>query len=75
MPIKLTSLNAKAIEFLVEERENLLTELMAETRDMLFQSDNVYLRHVFLRDANGIVTGFIDRSETDGRSWDRVRSD
>ena len=48
---------------------------MAETRDVLFQSDNVYLRRVFLRDANGIVTGFIDRSETDGRSWDRVKSD
>ena len=52
-----------------------LAELMAETRDVLFQSDNVYLRRVFQRGANGSVTGFIDRSETDGRSWGRVRSD
>ncbi|WP_158621252.1 nuclear transport factor 2 family protein [Dyella dinghuensis] len=52
-----------------------LTELMAETRDVLFQSDNVYLRRVFQRDANGRVTGFIDRRETDGRSWARVKSD
>jgi len=51
------------------------TELMAETRDVLFQSDNVYLSRVFQRGANGSVTGFIDRSETDGRSWGRVRSD
>jgi hypothetical protein len=52
-----------------------LAELMAETRDVLFQLDNVYLRRVFQRGANGSVTGFIDRSETDGRSWGRVRSD
>ena len=52
-----------------------LTELSAETRDVLFQSDNVYLRRVFQRDANGNVTGFIERSETEGRSWERVRSD
>ena len=52
-----------------------LTELMAEARDVLFQSDNVYLSRVFQRGANGSVTGFIDRSETDGRSWGRVRSD
>lgn len=51
-----------------------LTELMAETRDLLFQPDNVYLRRVFQRNANGQVTGFVDRSETDGRSWKRVGS-
>ncbi|RDS82260.1 nuclear transport factor 2 family protein [Dyella monticola] len=51
-----------------------LTELMAETRDVLFQPDNVYLRRVFQRDAKGHVTGFIDRRETDGRSWARVSS-
>lgn len=51
-----------------------LSELMAETRDVLFQPDNVYLRRVFQRNANGQVTGFIDRSETDGRLWNRVSS-
>ena len=51
-----------------------LTELMAETRDVLFQPDDVYLRRVFQRNANGQVTGFIDRSETDRRSWKRVSS-
>jgi len=51
-----------------------LSELMAETRDVLFQPDNVYLRRVFQRNANGQVTGFVDRSETDGRSWKRVSS-
>jgi len=52
-----------------------LTELMAETRDVLFQSDDVYLRRVFKRDANGRATGFIDRRETDGRLWKRASSD
>lgn len=51
-----------------------LSELMAETRDVLFQPDDVYLRRIFQRNANGQVTGFIDRSETDGRSWKRVSS-
>jgi hypothetical protein len=51
-----------------------LIELIAETRDVLFQPDNVYLRRVFQRNVNGQVTGFIDRSETDGRSWKRVSS-
>jgi Domain of unknown function (DUF3471). len=51
-----------------------LIELMTETRDVLFQPDDVYLRRVFHRNTNGQVTGFIDRSETDGRSWKRVGS-
>lgn len=51
-----------------------LTELMAETRDVLFQHDDVYLRRVFQRSESGKVTGFIDRRETDGRLWKRVVS-
>lgn len=46
--------------------------LMAETRDMLFEPDNVYKRDVFQRDANGRVTGFIMRNENTDRTWVRI---
>jgi hypothetical protein len=48
------------------------TELKAETRDVLFQPDNVYRRRVFQRDADGHVTGFIDRDENVDRPWVRT---
>lgn len=47
-------------------------ELKAETRDVLFQPDNVYRRDVFQRDANGRVTGFVVRNENTDRPWVRV---
>ena len=48
--------------------------LKAETRDMLFEPDNVYKRDVFQRDANGRVTGFIVRNENTDRPWVRIGS-
>ena len=47
-------------------------ELKAETRDMLFEPDNVYKRDVFQRDANGHVTGFVMRYESSDQPWIRV---
>jgi hypothetical protein len=46
--------------------------LKAETRDVLFQPDNVYRRDVFQRDANGRVTGFVVRNEFSDRPWVRI---
>jgi hypothetical protein len=46
--------------------------LKAETRDVLFEPDNVYKRDVFQRDANGRVTGFVMRNENSGRAWVRI---
>lgn len=46
--------------------------LKAETRDVLFQPDNVYRRDVFQRDANGRVTSFVMRNENTDRPWMRV---
>lgn len=46
--------------------------LKAETRDVLFQPDNVYKRDVFQRDASGRVTGFVARNENTDRPWARV---
>jgi hypothetical protein len=46
--------------------------LKAETRDVLFEPDNVYKRDVFQRDANGRVTGFVMRNENTDRPWIRI---
>ena len=46
--------------------------LKAETRDMLFEPDNVYKRDVFQRDASGRVTGFVMRNENTDRPWVRI---
>lgn len=46
--------------------------LKAETRDVLFEPDNVYKRYVFQRDANGRVTGLAMRDENTERAWLRV---
>jgi hypothetical protein len=46
--------------------------LKAETRDVLFQPDNVYKRDVFQRDAGGRVTGFVARYENIDRPWIRI---
>lgn len=46
--------------------------LKAETRDVLFQPGNVYVRKVFQRDGKGQVTGFVDRDENSDRTWVRV---
>jgi hypothetical protein len=44
-------------------------QLKAETRDVLFTPDNVYMRKIFQRDAAGRVTGFVDRDENSDRVW------
>lgn len=46
--------------------------LKAETRDVLFEPDNVYQRDVFQRDATGHVTGFVMRNENTDRPWVRI---
>lgn len=46
--------------------------LKAETRDVLFEPGNVWVRKVFQRDAKGYVTGFVDRNENTERAWMRV---
>lgn len=46
--------------------------LKAETRDVLFEPGNVWVRKVFQRDTKGHVTGFVDRSENTERAWMRV---
>jgi hypothetical protein len=51
---------------------NATLELKAETADVLFVPDDVYLRKVFQRDAQGRVTGFIDRRENTDRLWTRI---
>lgn len=48
------------------------TVLKAETRDVLFEPGNVWVRKVFQRDTQGHVTGFVDRSENTERAWMRV---
>lgn len=49
------------------------TVLEAETRDTLFEPDNVYRRDVFQRDADGRVSSFVERYENTDRTWVRVR--
>lgn len=46
--------------------------LKAETRDVLFEPGNVWVRKVFQRDTGGCVTGFVDRSENTERAWMRT---
>jgi hypothetical protein len=46
--------------------------LKAETRDMLFEPGDFWMRKVFQRDAAGHVTGFVDRDENSDRVWTRV---
>lgn len=46
--------------------------LRAETRDVLFEPGNVWVRKVFQRDTKGHVTGFVDRSESTERAWTRL---
>jgi hypothetical protein len=46
--------------------------LKAETRDVLFEPGNVWVKKVFQRDAKGRVTGFVDRNENTERAWMRV---
>ncbi|MFC4528154.1 nuclear transport factor 2 family protein [Dyella halodurans] len=46
--------------------------LKAETRDVLFEPGDVWVRKVFQRDVKGRVTGFVDRSESTERAWTRV---
>lgn len=46
--------------------------LKAETRDVLFEPGNVWMRKIFQRDAKGHVTGFVDRNENTERAWMRV---
>jgi hypothetical protein len=48
--------------------------LKAETRDVLFEPGNVWMRKVFQRDPHGTVTGFADRNENSDRTWGRVAS-
>jgi hypothetical protein len=49
-------------------------ELEVEAADVLFVPDDVYLRKVFQRDAQGRITGFIDRRENTDRLWTRIGS-
>jgi uncharacterized protein DUF4440 len=49
-------------------------ELEVEAADVLFVPDDVYLRKVFQRDAQGRITGFIDRRESTDRLWTRIGS-
>lgn len=49
------------------------TVLEAETRDTLFEPDDVYRRNVFQRDADGRVSSFIVRDENIDRTWVRAR--
>jgi hypothetical protein len=49
-------------------------ELKAEAGDVLFIPTDLYLRKVFQRDAQGHITGFIDRRESTDRLWTRVGS-
>jgi hypothetical protein len=51
-----------------------MKELKAEASDVLFVPDDVYVRKVFQRDAQGHVTGFIDRRENTDRLWSRLGS-
>jgi Domain of unknown function (DUF4440) len=48
-------------------------ELKAETRDVLFVSGQPRSRKVFLRNAQGVVTGFADRRENRDLTW--IKSD
>ncbi|WP_158543428.1 nuclear transport factor 2 family protein [Dyella solisilvae] len=49
--------------------------LMAETRDVLFEPGNVWVKKIFQRDTKGRVTGFADRSESSERAWTRVAAE
>lgn len=49
------------------------TTLEAETRDMLFDPNDVYRRDVFQRDADGHVSSLVVRNENTDRAWVRAR--
>lgn len=48
-------------------------ELLAETRDVLFAPGNTRARKVFQRDAQGLVTSFVDRNENRDIVWVRIK--
>ncbi|HLY06543.1 MAG TPA: DUF4440 domain-containing protein [Rhizomicrobium sp.] len=47
--------------------------LLVESPDMLFVPGEPRFRYVFQRDANGRITGFIERREGENIFWSRVR--
>jgi len=47
------------------------TELLAETRDVLFVAGDTRTRRIFQRSADGTVTGFVRRDENSDRLWVR----
>jgi len=50
-----------------------LTPLLVEVRDVLFVAGQPRTRKIFQRDADGVVTGFVDRREGEDLKWERNR--
>jgi len=46
---------------------------LAETRDIFFEAGKPRVRRIFERDAQGRVTGFVDRREGEDIRWRRIR--
>lgn len=51
-----------------------MTPLQVEIRDLLFVTGQPRSRKIFQRDADGNITGFVDRREGEDLVWRRERS-